>query len=104
MDKPTNVNILGKSYSIKYVDKPSDVDIYKRESLFGQVDFWTQTIRVYDNGRPMDDIMQTVIHEVLHAIAQNLHLRQMSDGANHDELDLIALALTDFLYRNEWIK
>lgn len=104
MNKPTEVVILGKHYSISYVDKPSDVDIYKRDSLFGQVDYWTQTIRIYDNGRPMDDIMQTVIHEVLHAIAQNLHLSALSKSENHDELDLIALALTDFLFRNKWIE
>ena len=43
--KPTNVNILGVDYTIEYTDRPSDVDMYKRESLWGQVDFWTRTIR-----------------------------------------------------------
>jgi len=54
--KPNKVNILGIEYSITYLDKPSDVDIYKRESLWGQIDYWTRTIRIYDNGRPEEDI------------------------------------------------
>lgn len=100
--KPTEVNILGVRYQITYVDKPSEVDIFKRESLWGQIDYWTRTIRVYDNGRPDEDVWQTILHEVLHGIAIQLHLKAMSHADNHDELDLISLALTDVLTRNAW--
>jgi|SRR3990172_389949 len=101
--KPNKVNILGIEYSITYLDKPSDVDIYKRESLWGQIDYWTRTIRIYDNGRPEEDIFQTVLHEVLHGVAEALKL-ELRKGEKHNELDLIALALTDVFFRNDWIK
>jgi len=100
--KPKTVNILGVEYSITYVDNPSEVDIYKRASLWGQTDFWTRTIRIYDNGRPEEDVFQTVLHEVLHGVAEALKL-ELRKEERHDELDLIALALTDILFRNGWI-
>ena len=100
--KPQKINILGVKYSITYVDNPSEVDIYKRSSLWGQTDFWTRTIRVYDNGRSMEDIFQTVLHEVLHSVSEMLKL-ELRKEARHDELDLIALALTDVFFRNGWL-
>ena len=104
MNKPNSVNVLGVEYQITYVDRPSDVDIYKRASLWGQVDYWTRTIRIYDNGRPIEDIWQTIFHEVIHCIANELKLKAMSKDDNHDELDVMALALTDVLFRNGWME
>jgi hypothetical protein len=100
--KPEKVNILGIEYSIAYVDKPSEVDIYKRESLWGQIDYWTRTIRIYDNERPVADVFQAVLHEVLHGIAEALKL-ELNKPERHDELDLIALALADVFFRNGWL-
>lgn len=102
--KPDKVNILGIEYSIIYVDKPSDVDIFKRESLWGQIDYWTRTIRIYDNARPIEDIWHAIFHEVIHGLSQVLHLQEMDKKENEDELDLIALAFTDILFRNGWMK
>jgi hypothetical protein len=110
--KPGNVNILGVVYTIEYVSKPSDVDIFKRESYWGQIDYWTRTIRVYDNGtRPLQDIWETVIHEVLHGIAEALHIGILTsagcsteDKKKHDELDVLSLALVDTFVRNGWLK
>jgi hypothetical protein len=101
--KPNSVNILGVEYSITYVDKPSEVDIFKRESAWGQIDYWTRTIRVYDDGkRPEEDVFQTVMHETLHGISEALRL-DLHKEEHHDELDILALALTDVLFRNNWI-
>jgi len=101
--KPKNVNIVGIEYSIEYVDKPSEVDIYKRESLWGQIDYWTRTIRIYDNGRVQEDIWHSIIHEVLHGIGDALKLKINTDDM-HNELDILALAITDVFFRNDWIK
>ena len=101
--KPEKLNIMGIEYKIQYVDKPSDVDIYKRESLWGQIDYWTRTIRVYDNGRNIEDVFQTLMHEVLHGISEALKLG-LNKPERHDELDILALALTDVLFRNEMLK
>ena len=101
--KPEKVNILGVEYTITYVDNPSDVDIFKRESYWGQIDYWTRTIRVYDNGtRPKEDVFQTILHEVLHGIGESLKMN-INKSENHEELDILALALTDVLVRNDWI-
>ena len=99
-----NINILVVEYKVTYCSNPSEVDIYKRESLWGQIDYWTRTIRVYDNGRPDEDIFQTLLHEILHAIDSQLHLKIMKEDNGHDNIDLIALALTDVLFRNGWLK
>lgn len=100
--RPDKINILGKEYTITYVDNPSDVDIHKRESLWGQIDYWTRTIRIYDNGRNAEDLWQSIIHETLHGIAESLKLK-LKNTDQHDDLDLLALALTDVLFRNHWI-
>ena len=102
--KPDSVNILGITYSIEYVDNPASVDIFKREPGWGQIDYWTRSIRVYANGLSEEDVFSTVLHEVLHGIANAFKLKALQDTENHDELDLLSLALTDVLYRNEWIK
>ena len=102
--RPNAVNILGITYSIEYMDKPSEVDLYKRESLWGQIDYWTRTIRIYDNGRSDEDIWETLIHEVLHGIASALKLQAFKDEDNHDDLELVALALTDVFFRNGWMR
>lgn len=101
--QPTNINILGVRYSVQYVTNPAEVDIYKRESLWGQIDYWTRTIRIYANGRQDADIWQTLLHEILHGIAGQLHLTVLEDKANHDDLDILALALADVLIRNGWL-
>ncbi len=105
-NRPKSVTILGRPYSITYVDKPSEVDIFKRESCFGQVDFWTNTIRIYDNNRGDEDIFHTLLHEILHALAEGLKLKYLKDcntQENHDLLELVAIGLADTLIRNEWI-
>lgn len=105
MKLPEEINILGVVYKVSYVDKPSDVDIYKRESLWGQIDYWTRSIRIYNGGdRPEEDVWQVVIHEVMHGIANDLHLKPFDDPANHDDLDVLSLALVDVIFRNGWMK
>ena len=103
--RPQSVNICGVDYKIIYVDKPSDVDIFKRATLWGQHDAWTRTIRVFDNRRPDEDILQTLIHEIFHAIESMLHLKLTSpDDEDHNDLDILALALVDTFMRNGWIQ
>ena len=103
--KPEKVNILGIEYKIIYVDNPVEVDIYKRDALWGQIDYWTRTIRIYDNGdKPLEDIWQALWHEVVHGIVDLLHIKSLEGKEKEDDVDLLALALNDILFRNEWIK
>lgn len=105
MNLPDKVNILGVEYKIIYCDKPSDVDVHNYSSLWGQINHWTSTIRIYSGGnRPDEDVWQSIFHEVLHGIADSLHLNSLAKKENHDELDVLALALVDTLFRNGWMK
>jgi hypothetical protein len=101
MKLPEKVNICGISYKIAYVDRPSEVDIHKRESLWGQIDYWTRTIRIYDNDQPVEDVFGTILHEVLHGLTSALNLKEFEK--NHDDLDVLALGLADVLIRNGWL-
>jgi len=95
------INILGNTYKIEYMDNPSEVDIFKRDSLWGQIDFWTRTIRVYKKDRTKEDIFETIIHEVIHGIAESLKLKSLTKKENHDDLSLLAIGLADTLTRNK---
>ena len=106
--KPSELNICGIHYKIEYTDNPAEVDHPdKRQLLNGQIDYWTRKIRVLEKERPIEDIWFTIIHEVLHGIGESFKLTILDKGLggnNHDELDLLSLALTDFLFRNNLIK
>lgn len=100
---PSEIKIFDIVYKIIYADKPSDVDIYKRDSLWGQIDYWTRTIRIYRANRTYDDIMQTIWHEVIHGIAEALHI----DGVINDEnqiVDLLATGINSIISDNKWVK
>lgn len=101
---PTSVNVLGVVYAVAYVDRPSDVDRNGRQARWGETDYWTRTIRIYKNERPVEDIWGTVIHEVIHAIEEPLHIKAFEGKRGHDELDILAKALADVLIRNGWLK
>ena len=101
---PLSVNILGKDYSITYCNKPSDVDIDGHTALWGQIDYWTNSIRIY-SGRLDDEIFQNILHEVIHAIVKDLHINTISDAKDEEDVvDLLALGLADTLSRNGWMK
>ena len=100
---PDKVNILGIRYTIEYVDRPSDVDIFKRTSLWGQIDYWTRSIRVYNNGLSEEDVWGTILHEVIHGIVNALHISRFDDDKANDDIDLLAMALVDTAVRNGWV-
>lgn len=99
--KPETVNILGVTYKIDYMANSSEVDIHKRASLWGQIDFWTRTIRIYDNGRSDADVWQTLLHEILHGICESMHIKLEDDEKT---TDLLATGLADVFFRNGWIQ
>ena len=98
---PTEVNILGKTYKIIYCDKPSDVDIEKHEALWGQISYWSREIRIYDNKTSRGDIWHFIFHEIIHGITMGLNIKSIK--GNEDDIDLLALALSDVMIRNDWL-
>ncbi len=102
MQLPKTVKVFDITYKIEYVDKPSDVDIFKRQTLWGQYDAWTRTIRIYKNDRTYSDIMQTIWHEVLHAICTQLHIDDKV-GDEGQLVDLIATGINSVVTDNDWV-
>ena len=102
-NRPSSVNICGIVYSIEYKDNPSEVDLHKREALWGEMDPWTHSIRIYDNGRSNNEVWSSIIHEILHGIAENLKLKSLQNEESHDDLGVLALALCDTFTRNGWL-
>lgn len=108
--KPKELKILGVTYSVEYVDNPAEVDIFKRESLWGQIDYWTRSIRIYDKNSSIEDIWHNIIHEALHGMIAELHLETYFTKSNsyhdqaHRDLDRLSLAVRDFLFSNGILK
>lgn len=103
---PVEVKIIDVIYKVEYVDKPSDVDIFKRQTLWGQCDFWTRTIRVYSNDRTDTDIRQTLWHEILHALSEKLRINTENGDLNSQEnvIDLLATGINAVLQDNPELK
>ena len=105
--RPESVEIFGIRYTITYCDKPSDVDHFRRNSYWGQIDYWTRSIRIYDNNTTPEDVWDTLIHEVLHGIISALKIKgKIEDNGDigEDIVHLLALGLQDVMFRNGWIK
>lgn len=110
MERPNEINILGIKYKVEYCDKPSDVDIFKRESCWGQIDYWTRTIRIYEHEFPHRDVWQTVFYEIIHGIIQQMHLEDLiiKDDYPHKNMeklvDCLSLGIMNVLFENKWFK
>ena len=102
---PKKLNILGIEYKIQYIKNAGNVDPQKREVLSGQVDFWTRTIRIHVNERPIQDVWQTLWHEIIHTIGTELHIEEIKfEGENDNKekiIDLLATGINDVLFRNK---
>jgi hypothetical protein len=109
MNKPESLNICGIPYSVFYFDNVLDVDPDKREMLYGHHDLKTQSIRVFDKDCKNEFVWSTILHEVLHGIADITRMSILDingkDGEQkHNEIDCLSAILTDFLFRNDLIK
>lgn len=106
--RPVTIKILNAEYQISYEAKPSDVDIFKRESAWGQIDFWTRTIRIYDNKTTTADILHTLLHEILHGLVEALHIELLSKSDTQKEnekiIDLLAVGLTSVFLDNKLLR
>jgi hypothetical protein len=95
---PTEIDILGIPYKLEYCDNPSNVDVHKRESLWGQIDFWTGTIRIYVGSGNEEAIWHTIWHEILHAIICSLKIK-LDDDKEEDIVDLLSLGINNIMFK-----
>ena len=72
MQLPTSVKIHGHNYDVRYVADAQEVpDDLSSADYMGEIDHSTRTIRIQTVSPP--EVLDTLIHEVLHAI---LHRNQ----------------------------
>jgi len=100
--KPDVLNICGIPYKIRYCKHEADVDTERDKPFLGYINYKAQTISVYDNECNIEFIWNTLLHEVLHGIAEAVHAKAF--GGNEEELDAVARGLTDFLFRNNLLR
>jgi hypothetical protein len=96
---PTSLVILGIPYKITYIAELGAVDTVGSEELYGQADITNCEIRLYVN-RPREAILSTLVHEIMHAIDLTLGLSFFEKPINHNKMDMLAVALTDTIVRN----
>ncbi len=99
---PKQINIMGADYRVMYVDSCSDVDHDRRESLLGQIDHTSKTIRIYQDSLPIFSIWEAVMHEVVHGIVAAANLGGAKLGSE-STVDTISRILLDTLIRNGWM-
>lgn len=103
MNKPDKIDIFGTVYSVSYHDRPIDVDKHGRVNHAGQIDYWDKTIRIY-NCSNNTDVWKSILHEVIHGIAEEYNIDVLDKDENHDSVDLLSKALIDTFVRNGWIE
>lgn len=97
---PKEINILGCRYKIIIADKPCEVDVFKRQALWGQCDYWSREIRIYK--RHPEAMMQTFIHEIIHVVLGSLGENDFNK--NEKLVDQMAHILFDTFDRNNLLK
>jgi hypothetical protein len=111
MTLPTKMQIFDLEYKITYFDKVKDVDINKKKRYYGQCVYADRELRIYNGGgRPFQEVLSTILHEALHAITEEYHLRALDiddpdqGEINHEELDVYSRAMSIALIGSGLIK
>jgi len=104
---PKTLNICGFKYKIEYTTDTIKTDIFKRDSIYGQIDYVTRTMRIYIGDKKQlqkTEIINTILHEMIHGITtQNPLLEKMLGKDEELFTSTFALLLTDTLIRNNLI-
>jgi len=99
MTKPRIINILGKKYKLIFIDGILKYGEDEDEPTYatGDTDSTNKVIRI-STAVAKEEQYDTLIHEILHAIDDELVLK-----IPHDTLHRISTSLTDTLLRNNII-
>lgn len=105
MKIPKKVNVCGKTYKIVPCQKMLAVDAEETSALYGQTDVYNKVIRVYAGGQDADTL-DTLIHEICHAIfAEHRVLRMALDGDMEEAfVQSWAVAFVDTMIRNKLVE
>jgi hypothetical protein len=104
MKLPNSIIICGIEYKMIYFDSAIEVDEEKRSALYGQIVYDKREIRILKGNRKYNDILQTIMHEIMHAIDDILLLDLFCNLKLHKKMDALSITLLDTLKRNGLIK
>lgn len=102
MNLPNKIVIGSRTFRVEYKDKPSDVDGQGRGSMWGQIDWWDKKIRIYAKSRDSEDIIVTLMHEIVHGILNVMGQQEL--GKNESFVVDFSDRLVDTLRRNGFLK
>jgi len=102
MKKPESVNILSREYKVTYLDSIEKVNTEGRDQAFGMANFHEHTIRLFEGKMVKQEVMSTLMHEIIEIISKDLELC-LCAPENHKDLNTLATVLVDTFIRNGWI-
>lgn len=94
---PSCVSICGVNYEVSFVG-----DGYDKDSEYGSINYNRLEIRIQDYGDPVLN-MQTLVHEMLHAISHHYGLKLDDTEEKHEQMDVLASILVDTMVRNDML-
>ena len=105
MKLPSTVMVGGIPHTVSYHDKPSDVDLFQRESMWGQHDPWTKSIRVYKDDNPYASIFKVLLHEIIHGYGVEWNMDELTSHCEKAEenVDVYVRMFFDILSSNPWM-
>ena len=95
MSFPEAVIVCGVTYSVELVEDGMDF-----EEEYGMINYAQRRIRIQDNGDPVVN-MQTLVHEIMHAISNAYGLKLDNTEKKHQAMDVLASVLVDTLTRSD---
>ena len=103
MNLPSKVKILGFTYNIIYTKDKNLLALDHAISL-GLANYRQQEITI-DLGLPYEQIIQTLIHEIIHVI-EHATVNQMNEYKPMSEFqtDIIATGLASILFNNNFVR
>ncbi len=100
---PKSIKILDSIYTVKYVNSTKKVNPSGKEELDGLLNPSSQTITLYLNKHSMDQVWQTLWHELLHAVVGKMWIQEIEKSKNEERIiDLLALGVSSIIAENDF--
>lgn len=100
---PQSIKILDSVYTIKYVNSTKKVNPSGKEDLDGLWDPKAQTITLFLNKKSMNEVWQTLWHELLHAVVGKMWIQEIEKSKNEERIiDLLALGVSSIIADNDF--
>lgn len=101
---PDGIDLFSTKWDIVYIDTPYEVGDARSttQPLFGECNLIDRRIEIYAGDRSIPDIWKTLIHEILHAIANELGMEELENLNSYEAVvDGLATGLVDMIYKNK---